>query len=257
MRQNNLRLFVAAALVAGWACTQAAPPAETPPVNTKRVDASTAGTLTGRVALEGPVPENAPIKMEADPFCINAHPNGARLERYVVDNGGLENVFVYVKDGLSGYGFDMPTEPVILDQKGCAYTPHVFGVRAGQPIQIGSSDATVHNVHALARANTEFNFGLDIPGTRQTRTFKNPEVLVTFKCDVHNWMQAYAGVVAHPYFAVTANGGAFELKGLPPGTYTIEAVHEKLGAQSQSVTIGEKESKAIAFTFKAPAAPGT
>jgi hypothetical protein len=131
----------------------------------------------------------------------------------------------------------------------------VIGVRAGQPIEFTTSDATLHNVHALAKTNREFNFGLELPGTKQTRTFSKPEVLVAFKCDVHSWMRAYAGVVAHPYFAVTANGGVFELKDLPAGTYTIEAVHEKLGSQTQSVTIGEKESKDLSFTFKAPAAP--
>jgi plastocyanin len=203
--------------------------------------------------LDGPVPQNASIKMEADPVCLRAHPDGTTLENYVVGNGGLENVFVYLKDGLDGYGFDTPTQPVKLDQQGCRYQPHVIGVRVGQPIEFTTSDATLHNVHALAQANREFNFGLELPGTKQTRTFSKPEVLVAFKCDVHSWMRAYAGVVDHPYFAVTANGGAFDLKDLPAGTYTIEAVHEKLGSQTQRVTIGEKESKEITFTFKATA----
>jgi hypothetical protein len=127
----------------------------------------------------------------------------------------------------------------------------VFGVQVGQPVEIRNSDPTLHNVHALAKANREFNTGQPIQGMKTTHVFTAKEVLVPFKCDVHNWMNAYAGVVDHPFFSVTRPDGAFQLTGLPPGTYTIEAVHEKLGAQSQIVTIGEKETKDIAFTFKA------
>jgi plastocyanin len=255
MRQNSVRVFAALALLAApAACSRDDGGPAPPPADAKRVDVSKAGAVAGKITFEGPVPVNAPVKLSADPFCEKAHPNGMTFETYLVTDGGLDNVFVYVKDGLSGYAFDMPAGPVKLDQQACRYVPHVFGVRAGQPIEIGTSDATAHNVHAMPHANTAFNFGLDIPGTRQNRTFKNPEVLVPLKCDVHNWMQAYVGVVGHPYFAVSARGGAFELKDLPAGTYTIEAVHEKLGAQTETVTIGERESKTIGFTFKAPAA---
>jgi plastocyanin len=192
--------------------------------------------------------------MSSDPFCAREHPNGASFERFVVDNGGIENVFVYVKDGVGSYYFDVPTTPVKLDQRGCRYIPHVIGARAGQPIEIGSSDATLHNVHALARVNEEFNFALQTAGTNRTKTFTKPEVMIMFKCDVHNWMNAYVGVLDHPYFAVTEDGGKFELKNLPAGTYTVEAWHEKLGTQTQSVTLGERESKDVTFTFKTPAA---
>ena len=167
----------------------------------------------------------------------------------MVNNGALQNAFVYVKDGLGSYYFDTPTQAIVLDQKGCTYTPRVFGVRAGQPIEIVNSDPTLHNVHALASANREFNFPQSIQGMKQPKTFTAPEVMVHFKCDVHGWMNAYAGVLPHPYFAVTPDSGAFELKNLPAGTYTIEAWHEKLGTQSQSVTLGEKESKTVSFAF--------
>jgi hypothetical protein len=126
----------------------------------------------------------------------------------------------------------------------------VLGVRAGQPISIGNSDGTMHNVHALAAVNGDFNFGQPIKGQTNERTFSKPEIMVTFKCDVHSWMNAYVGVVNHPYFAVSEKGGGFELRNVPAGTYTIEAWHEKLGTQTRSVTIGEKESTQISFTFK-------
>jgi plastocyanin len=224
-----------------------------PAPNAERVDQSKAGSVAGRVLIDGAAPANASIKMSADPFCIRANAAGATFETYVVDNGGLENVFVHVKDGLGNYYFDVPTEPVKLDQKGCRYTPHVFGVRTGQPLEIRNSDDTLHNVHALAEKNQGFNYGQAIAGMTNTKTFTAPEVMITFKCDVHAWMGAYAGVVSHPYFAVTKDGGRFELEGLPAGTYTIEAWHEKLGTETVRVTLAEKESKDITFTFRAAA----
>ena len=215
-----------------------------------RVDAAKAGTLTGRVLFDGPAPANPPIKMTADPACLKANPNGAIFETFTVKDGGLDNVFVYVKDGLGNYYFDVPTESLKLDQQGCRYSPHVFGIRVGQPLEIVNSDPTLHNVHALAQSNPEFNFPQQIQGMKNQKTFTAREVMVKFKCDVHGWMNAYAGVLDHPYFAVTTNGGRFELKNLPAGTYTIEAWHERLGVRSEKITIGEKETKDVSFTYK-------
>jgi plastocyanin len=163
-------------------------------------------------------------------------------------------VFVYVKDGLVNYVFDTPTAPVVLDQKGCRYIPHVFGVRVNQPVEIVNSDPTLHNIHATPKANQEFNNGQPIQGMKMTHTFTAQEVMVPFKCDVHGWMNSYVGVMNHPYFAVTNADGSFELASLPPGTYTIEAWHERLGTQTQTVTIAAKETGQVTFTFDAAAA---
>jgi len=219
----------------------------------KKVDAATAAAITGKVLLDGTPPPPTTISTDSDPACAQGNKDGLKSETFVVDKGGLENVFVYIKDGLGNkYLFDTPTDPVKLDQKGCHYTPHVVGVRVTQPLEIINSDNTMHNVHGRPEANREFNFGQMVAGMKNDVTFTVPEVLVPFKCDVHAWMYAYVGVVDNPYFAVTGSGGKFELKTIPPGTYTIEAVHEKLGHQSQQVTLGEKDSKEITFTFKAP-----
>ena len=256
MFSRNLRALPAiVAVVLAAACGSKAPEpaAKTPPPGAKRVDPATAGTLAGRILFDGPVPANAPIKMSADPTCVSENPNGATFETYVVKDGGLDNVFVYVKDGLGNYYFDTPAEPVTLDQKACHYEPHVFGIRVGQPLDIVNDDSTLHNVHAVPTGNEEFNFPQQIKGMKNRKTFTAREVMVPFKCDVHGWMNAYAGVVDNPYYAVTTGGGHFEMKNLPPGTYTVEAWHERLGTQTQQVTVGGKESKDVSFTFKAAA----
>lgn len=218
----------------------------------KKVDTATASTLKGKVVLEGTPPENPILRMSSDPACGNAE---VRAESYMVENGAVQNVFVHIKDGLGNkYIFDTPTEPVKLDQKGCRYTPHVVGVRVTQPLEVSNSDETLHNVHGMPETNREFNQGQPIVGMKNTVAFTAPEVMIPFKCDVHSWMSAYVGVVTHPYFAVTDKAGTFELKTIPPGTYTIEAWHEKLGRQTQTVTLGEKDSKDVTFTFKIAAA---
>ena len=222
----------------------------TPPAGALRVDEGKAGNVSGRVIFEGAPPVNAPVKIAADPTCMQANPDGLTFETFAVKAGGLDNVFVYVKDGLGNYYFDTPTEPVKIDQQGCRYVPHVLGARVGQPIEFANSDETMHNVHAVADVNREFNFGQHIKGQKDTKVFTAREVMVPLKCDVHSWMQAYAGILDHPYFAVTSGGGKFQLKNLPAGTYTVEAWHEKLPAQTQTVTIGEKETKDVSFTFK-------
>ena len=233
-----------------------APAASSTSGSGQKVDPATAANVKGTVSVKGAVPANAPIKMNADPACAQSVTSPQEMETYVVGKDGtsLGNVFVYVKDGLGNYVFDAPTEPVKIDQKGCRYHPHVFGVQVGQPLEILNSDPTLHNIHAVAKNNREFNNGQPIQNMKTTHTFTAPEVMVPFKCDVHGWMNAYVGVLNHPYFAVTDAGGTFTLKSLPPGTYTIDAWHEKLGTQTQTVTVGASETKTIAFTFTAPAA---
>ena len=254
MLRTNKALALALVLAGIAACGGSDPsksaepssPAAAP--DAKKVDTATAATVKGKVVLEGSAPENPVVKMTSDPACGNAE---VRAESYVVENGALQNVFVHIKDGLGNkYIFDTPTAPVKLDQKQCRYVPHVVGIRATQPLEVSNSDQTLHNVHAMPQTNREFNQGQPIVGMKNTVAFTAPEVMIPFKCDVHPWMSAYVGVVSHPYFAVTGSAGTFALETIPPGTYTIEAWHEKLGRQAQTVTLGEKDAKDITFTFK-------
>ena len=208
-----------------------------------------AATITGKVVFEGTAPTPQQIEMNADPSCAGAHSEPVFTEDVLVGEGGaLKNVFVYVKEGLEGQTFETPTEPVVLDQKGCRYQPRVFGVQINQKVKILNSDRTLHNVHGMPKNSKEFNLGMPIPGMKLFRKFKNPEVMVKFKCDVHPWMAAYGGVVSHPFYSVSDDAGTFELKDLPPGDYVIEAWHEKFGTQSQGITVGE-DAQTIDFKF--------
>jgi plastocyanin len=219
------------------------------------IDPATAGRVTASVKLEGAVPAASIMKLTGDPKCVSESGSSERAEETIVtgDNQALQNVFVYVKDGLASFSFPVPQEPVVLDQDKCRYTPRVVGVRVGQPLQVKNSDPLLHNVRADGTINQGFNRSTPIEGMSFNHLFATREVMVPFKCDVHAWMTAYVGVLDHPYFGTTGADGRVVLANLPPGTYTIEAWHETLGAKTQQVTIGAKESKDVSFSFVAHA----
>ena len=229
----------------------AAPAVGAPAAGAPAAAAATgSATVTGKVAFEGTAPSMEKIKMEADAFCKAAHAAPVYSQEVVVNpNNTLQWVFVYVKEGVTGT-YPAPTTPVTIDQHGCQYHPHIFGIQAGQPLKILNSDSTLHNIHALPKKNPEFNIGQPFKGMETIKKFDTVEMPVHFKCDVHKWMGAYAGVLNHPFFAVTNEQGTFEIKNLPPGNYVIEAWQEKYGAQTQNVTITGSESKTVDFSFK-------
>ena len=233
------------AVACGGGSEEAAPSAPAP----APIDPALAGSVQGAITLEGTPPPAENIRMNADPVCVTEATN-TETEYYVVGDGGaLGNVFIYVKEGLEGQSFPPATGTVSLNQDGCRYTPHVFGIRVGQTLEIVNSDPTLHNIHATPAVNAEFNMGQPIEGMRFERMFSEPEVMVPFKCDVHGWMNAYAGVLDHPYFAVSGADGAFDISNLPPGDYVIEAWHEQLGTQTQNVTVSEGGTAELSFTF--------
>jgi plastocyanin len=235
LMRSSVRVAVIALSLAAAACGSSAPEDPAPAAAAPPPPLPGDSTVSGVVRFEGTVPEARVIQMTSDPMCMVEGP--VQSEVVLVGPGnGLANVFLHVTDGLGGRTFVAPQTEVVLDQVGCRYTPHVFGVQVGQPVRIVNSDPTLHNVHAVPDVNEEFNFAQPLPMASR-RTFTQPEIMVPFRCDVHGWMSAFAGVVSHPFFAVSAGDGAFQIAGLPEGTYTIEAWHERFGTMTGTVTV--------------------
>jgi len=211
---------------------------------------SASTSLKGEVKFEGTPPKGTRIDMLADPLCAKAHPTPITTEDVVVGvNGGLANVVVYVSDGLTSHNFQPPQQPAVFLQKGCQYKPHVLAMQANQKLDVVNDDETTHNIHPSPSNNREWNM-TQPHGMALEQTFTREEIAIPVKCNVHPWMRGYIAVFKHPYFAVTDKDGKFDLKDLPPGTYTISAWQEKLGIQTQKVTIGPGESKSLDFSFK-------
>jgi len=216
-----------------------------------KADPATAGTITGQILFAGKKPQRKVVDMDEDPQCSKLHKTAVINDAIAVNrNGTLANVFVYVKDGLGGKQFEPPAVPVALNQKGCWFEPRVVGMQSGQMLTVSNSDPVTHNVHPRPQANREWNQS-QAPGEPPiNRRFMHPEVMIRVKCNIHSWMHAWIGVVDHPYFAVTGSDGAFELPNLPPGAYTIEAWQEKLGSQTQQITVAQSGKAVVDFTFQ-------
>jgi hypothetical protein len=221
------------------------PTAESAPIT---VDPATSGGISGTVAFQGATPKLPSLDMTQDPGCP---PTPQPADAVVVNKGKLANVFVYVKEGLPQGRFPAPSDVVVLDQKSCRYTPHVMGVMAGQPLKILNSDTANHNIHDLPRNNPEWNESQMPTDPPIVKTFSQAEVMIPVQCNQHPWMRAYVSVLPHPYFAVSGADGAFQIRNLPPGEYTLAAVHEKFGEKTVKVKVAPKESTKADFAFSA------
>lgn len=216
----------------------------------KPVDETTAGTVTGVVKFDGTPPPRKAINMSAVPNCAKLRDSPAMTEEVVPgDNGTLQNVVVYLDGDFSEYSFPRSSAPVMADQKGCVYEPHVAALMTGESLQVTSSDTATHNVNAMAKRNRSWN-QTEPPGAAPiTHQFAREEVAIRVACNVHPWMRMYIAVVGHPYFQVTGKDGSFSLKNVPPGTYTLTAWHERYGTRKQTITIQPKQEQTATITF--------
>jgi hypothetical protein len=219
----------------------------------KAADPAGTATITGRILIDGSVPPGEIIRLDGDPKCVELAAGEPRRTEYVVagDDNSLQNVFVYVKEGLPRRMYPVPAEPVVLDQEKCRYVPRVLGIQVGQQLTVRNSDPLLHNVRTEGAINEPFDVGTPVKGMEVNRTFATREVMVPVKCNVHSWMHAYIGVLEHPFFAVSDASGRFSIPRLPAGTYTIEIWHERLGTQTQQVTVADHDTKDLSFTYNA------
>lgn len=214
-------------------------------------DPATAGSLVGTIQFSGPKPPHKRIDMSEDPACVEAHRGKPFDESVMVNpNNTLANVFVHIKSGLEGKKFEVPTNPVTIDQRGCWFHPRVLGIQTGQILHVTNSDPVTHNIHPMAQINREWNHSQGPEDPPLTRKFIRPEIMIPVKCNIHRWMHAFIGVVDDPYFAVSGSDGTFSIPNVPPGNYVIEAWHETLGTQQQNVTLAPSGKVAINFHFK-------
>jgi len=220
--------------------TPAAAPAATP------IDPNTVATVSGTVKFDGTAPKPSKIDMSQDPACKGTN----EAETLVVKDADLANVFVYVKDGLGDRTFDTPKESATIDQEGCKYHPHVLGVMTGQNIEIKNNDPTTHNIHPTPANNREWNESQPPKAAPLEKNFAREEINLPVRCNQHPWMKMFIDVVKNPFFAVTGSDGKYEIKGLPPGDYTLAFVQEKLPEQDVKVTLAPKDSKTVDVSFK-------
>jgi hypothetical protein len=212
-------------------------------------------TITGQVKFVGQAPVNPAIDMSEDPDCQAKYQTAPRAELVTVNpNSTLANVLVYVRAGPPADApYPVPTTPVILNQTGCMFHPHVLAVMVNQPLEIRNSDGLLHNVGGSyvfhGKVNRPFNVSRPDAGTMVTRTFSTPEVAIPLDCSVHSWMHAYLSVFAHPFFAVTGTDGTFTLSGLQPGIYIIDTWQEQYGTQEITVTVSAGETKTVNIIY--------
>lgn len=214
--------------------------------------AKATASIKGKVVWDGAIPKTKNLLIQGDDFCTAAHKTKVPNEKWIVSaDKTVPNVFVYVKKGADQWQYDTPAKPVQVDQMGCMYAPHVFGIMVGQKLEITSSDNTKHNVHGVLRKSPEFNHE-QTKGTKITKTFQKSE-RAYLKCDIHSWMKTHMHIMKHPFFAVTGADGTFDLGKLPPGEYEVAVWHEnkkfKAKQKSQTIKVGDGEMKELTFTF--------
>src|SRR5882672_9131148 len=248
-----LLLVLAASCGGGGDKTTELPPGAAPAPGGGPSAPNATATVSGKIAFEGTPPPNEKVQMSSDPYCNMHAKDYPTLETVKVSDGGLENVIIYINNPPNAT-YPTPTSAVEINQENCHYSPHVFTMQTSQPLKIKNSDATLHNIHAFAEKNPQYNVGQPVKDMVNETKFPNEEMPLPVRCDVHKWMGAFIGVFHHPYHTVSKGGGSYELK-LPAGKYEVVAWHEKYGKQTQMVDVMDNGKADLNFTFKADSKP--
>jgi plastocyanin len=205
--------------------------------------------LTGVVKFEGKAPVLPKIMLPQ--ACAKKIVGEAHSNEIIINNQKIQNVLVRIVQGHEKLPIPpVPSEAVLLDQRGCFYEPRVIAARVGQEVVFINSDEVFHNVRSITQQNTAFNIGMPQKNQRESRRFNKAEIFIQTKCSVHPWMMAHIAVVEHPYFDVTKADGSFEIKGLPPGNYTVEFWHEVFGTKQEKITVTDKGTEPLTEIFK-------
>ena len=196
---------------------------------------SDGGMLMGKVTFAGAAPKKVKLEVTKD---VNVC---GKMDHYnqdmVVGSGnGIANVVVSISNISTGKSLDALGTTFELDQKGCAFDPHISLVPAGVECTIFNSDGILHNIHTYSEKNKSVNIAQPGFKKRMKQTFNEAEI-IRIACDVHNWMGGYIVVAGHPYYAITDADGNFEMSDVPAGTYTVDYWQEKLGKRTAQVTL--------------------
>jgi len=237
-------LLVALAL---QSCTDSSAPPVQPPVTP--IDPSQTGSIHVAVTYGGPVPDPVPINMSSAGGCAALHKEPVFEQRLRAPGGHLADALVYIKSGFGDRAFTFPTDPVVIDQRGCLYHPRVVAVMVGQPLEFHNSDPEAHNVRGRPSVVGGWNFLMSRPDSRRTLYFEKPEVGIRVGCDIHPWMSAFVSVLSNPFFAVTPDSGVVTLQGVPAGDYVVGTWHEVLGEREQKVTVTAKGEAKVEIAY--------
>ncbi|MGD0350172.1 MAG: hypothetical protein ABSB84_07645 [Verrucomicrobiota bacterium] len=213
-----------------------------------------AADIIGTITLKGTPPAETDLSSYMKDYADCTAMYGDKLPTthfFVVGSKGEFADVVFSLKAMSGKSAGASAPPTVLDQKGCIYTPQILAIQTGQKLLVRNSDQCIHNVHCTPAVpgNDEHNDGQMAGAADLTYTFAKPEMFIKFECNVHPWMRAWVCVFDHPYFSVSDKAGKFIIKNVPPGKYTVEANHRKLGAQTQDVEVKDSDVT-VNFTFE-------
>jgi Polysaccharide lyase family 4, domain II len=205
------------------------------------------GTIQGKVVFQGsPPPKRKVIPTKDREVCGSAPREVDQI--LLGGDQAVQEAVVYLKKVDKGKAWEKAPKPPEINNSKCEFQPHVQVIPVGD-IEIVNSDPVLHNTHGFLDRLTVFNVALPNQGQRIAKPLKKPG-LVRVECDAHGWMLGWIYVAENPYYAVTGKDGAFTIKDVPPGAYTLVGWQEFTGAVEVPVTVKAKEVVTVPVELK-------